>query len=263
MNLNAIYGLILRYIYIYRRSIPRLIEMLFWPTMDLLVWGFLTVYMTQLSGSGTVTYLIGAMIFWDILYRSAQGVSVSFLEDIWARNTLNVFVAPIRLREFIIGTYLVGFIKTSFIVLMLGLLALWIYDFNITRIGLALLPLFANLMMMGWAIGMITMALIMRYGQGVEALAWGIPFLIQPFAAVFYPLDVLPQWMQTVGHAMPATYAFEGMRQVIIHPDTFPTMLFLQATLLNILWLIGAGIFTHALYQSSRREGHLAKFGTL
>jgi ABC-2 type transport system permease protein len=263
MNLTTIRGLILRYIYIYRRSIPRLIEMLFWPTMDLLVWGFLTVHMTQLTGSTTVTYLIGAMIFWDILYRSAQGISISFLEDIWARNTLNIFVAPVRLSEFIIATYIVGFLKTSFIVLMLSFLALWIYDFNLALHGIAILPLFANLMMMGWAIGMVTMALIMRYGQGVEALAWGIPFLIQPFAAVFYPIDVLPAWMQTIGLTMPAAYVFEGMRQIIAHPGTFPTALFMKATLLNLLWLLGAALFTRALYQSSRRYGHLAKFGTL
>ncbi|MCS7063669.1 MAG: ABC transporter permease [Methylacidiphilales bacterium] len=263
MNGVTIYGIVLRYLYIYRRSVPRLIEMLFWPTMDLLVWGFLTVYMTQLSGSPKITFLIGAMIFWDILYRSAQGVSISFLEDIWARNTLNVFVAPVRISEFIVATYVVGFLKTSFIVLILSGLAVAIYDFHLTRLGLALIPLFANLMVMGWAIGMITMALIMRYGQGVEALAWGIPFLIQPFAAVFYPLEVLPPWMQAVGSWMPATHAFEGMRQVIADPGSFPMELFLRAAGLNVLWLVGAGVLTWVLYQSARREGHLAKFGTL
>lgn len=263
MNWSAVYGLVLRYTYLYRRSVPRAVEMIFWPTMDLLVWGFLTLYLVQLKpGLGTtVTFLIGAMIFWDILYRSAQGVSVSFLEDIWSRNVLNVFVAPVRLREFLSATILVGFIKTAFIVLLLAVMAFFVYDFKLWNMGLNLLPLFANLLMMGWILGIFTTALIMRYGQGVEALAWGIPFMIQPFAAVFYPLSVLPQWMQAVGWFLPATHVFEGMRAVL-QTGTLSWSHFLWATGLNLVGLILVSLFMNYMFAAARKHGYLAKLGT-
>jgi ABC-2 type transport system permease protein len=264
MNWPAVQGLVLRHLYIFRRSTPRLVEMIFWPMMDLLVWGFLTVYISQLKPGvgGAITYLIGAMIFWDVIYRSAQGVSVSFLEDIWSRNVLNVFVAPVRLREFVLATYIVGLMKTLFIVGLLGVLSFYLYHFYLFDVGFGLLPFMANLLMMGWAIGMFSMALIMRYGQAVEALAWGIPFLIQPFAAVFYPLSVLPVWMQAIGNCIPATHVFEGMRAVLADGSAFPWHSLALATGLNIVWLVGVSLYLRQMFAAAREHGYLAKLGT-
>lgn len=214
MNGARIRALVLRYTFLYTRSVPRVAEMFFWPVMDLLVWGFITVYLMRMQNRvpATVTFLLGSMIFWDILYRAQQAVTISFLEDIWARNLLNIFVAPIRVSEFIAATYVVGFVKILITVAILAGLAAWLYSWNLFQMGFSLIPLFANLLLMGWAVGMVTTALIMRWGQSAEALAWGIPFLIQPVAAVFYPLDVLPGWLQPVALCIPATHVFEGMR---------------------------------------------------
>ena len=204
MNWGRIRALVLRYTFLYTRSVPRVAEMFFWPVMDLLVWGFITVYLQKLAHPvpATVTFLLGSMIFWDILYRAQQAVTISFLEDIWARNLLNIFVAPIRVSEFIAATYIVGFVKILVTVGILAGLALWFYHWNLFQMGLPLIPLFASLLLMGWAVGMITTALIMRWGQSAEALAWGIPFLIQPVCAVFYPLNVLPSWIQPISRAV-------------------------------------------------------------
>ena len=217
MNWRRISALVLRYTFLYTRSLPRVAEMFFWPVMDLLVWGFITVYLLRMEHKlpAAITFLLGAMIFWDILYRAQQAVTISFLEDIWARNVLNIFVAPIRVSEFIVATYIVGFVKILITVAVLASLAYGLYSWSLFQMGLALIPLFANLLLMGWAVGMMTTGLIMRWGQSAEALAWGIPFLIQPLAAVFYPLDVLPAWLQPIARTIPATHVFEGMRAVL------------------------------------------------
>src|SRR5580700_1078136 len=218
MNLRHVRALVLRYTFLYTRSVPRAAEMFFWPVMDLLVWGFITVYLQRLKYQvpSMVTFLLGSMIFWDILFRAQQAVTISFLEDVWARNLLNIFVSPIRVSEFIAATYVVGFVKILVTVTILASLALGLYGWNMFQlIGFPIIPLFANLLLMGWAVGMVTTALIMRWGQSAEALAWGIPFLIQPVAAVFYPLSVLPSWVQVIAKGIPATYVFEGMRYVL------------------------------------------------
>ncbi|MGA2140633.1 MAG: ABC transporter permease [Verrucomicrobiia bacterium] len=263
MSLGHIRALVLRYTFLYTRSVPRVAEMFFWPVMDLLVWGFLSVYLQRLGHQvpATITFLLGSMIFWDILYRAQQAVTISFLEDIWARNLLNIFVSPIRVSEFIAATYVVGFVKILITVAILAGLALWFYHWNLFAMGLPLIPLFANLLLMGWAVGMITTALILRWGQSAEALAWGIPFLIQPVAAVFYPLSVLPGWLQVIARGIPATYVFEGMRQVL-RGEGFPTHHLACAFGLNVLYLIGAGMFFNYMFGVAREKGLLAKLGT-
>ena len=269
MNLRHIRALVLRYTFLYTRSVPRVAEMFFWPVMDLLVWGYVTIYLQKVgSAAGLSTtstnlfkFFLGSMIFWDILYRAQQAVTSSFLEDIWARNLLNIFVSPIRVSEFIAATYVVGFVKILVTVAILAGLALGVYHWNLFQMGFALIPLFANLLLMGWAVGMITTALIMRWGQSAEALAWGIPFLIQPVAAVFYPLSVLPTWVQAIARVIPATYVFEGMRQVLGNRGLSMHHL-AWAFGLNILYLIGAGLFFNYMFGVARVKGLLAKLGT-
>jgi ABC-2 type transport system permease protein len=263
MNTRRISALVLRYTFLYTRSVPRVLEMFFWPVMDLLVWGFLSVYLMQFQNRvpGAVTFLLGSMIFWDILYRAQQAVTISFLEDIWARNLLNLFVSPIRVGEFITATYVVGFVKILITVAVLTTLAWVFYSWNLFQMGFSLVPLFINLLLMGWAVGMVTTALIMRWGQSAEALAWGIPFLIQPAAAVFYPLNVLPGWLQPIAVCIPATHVFEGMRQVL-NKEGLSAHHLGWAFGLNILYLIGGALFFRYMFGVARKKGLLAKLGT-
>ena len=263
MSWKRISALALRYTFLYTRSVPRVAEMFFWPVMDLLVWGFITVYLMRMDNRvpATVTFLLGSMIFWDILYRAQQAVTISFLEDIWARNLLNIFVAPIRIGEFIAATYVVGFVKILITVGVLTSLAWWFYSWNLFQMGFDLIPLFINLLLMGWAVGMVTTALIMRWGQSAEALAWGIPFLIQPVCAVFYPLNVLPNWIQPISLSIPATHVFEGMRQVLNGKGLSAHHL-VWASLLNIIYLVAAALFFRYMFNVAREKGLLAKLGT-
>ena len=263
MNWRRVNALVLRYTYLYTRSVPRLIEMFYWPVMDLLVWGFITTYLLRLGNKmpATVTFLLGSMIFWDILFRAQQTVTMSFLEDIWARNLINIFVSPVRVSEFIAATYVVGFVKIMLTAIILVVMAYFLYAFNLFQMGFSLIPLFVNLLLMGWAVGMVTTALIMRLGQSAEALAWGIPFLIQPIAAVFYPLNVLPHWVQPIALLVPATHVFEGMRQVL-RGEGLSAHYLVWAFSLNAVYLIIAAAFFRLMFEAARKKGLLAKLGT-
>lgn len=262
MKFHRVFALVQRHTFLIRRSPPRMIEMVFWPVMDLFVWGFLTVYLKKIPEiPASITFLIGAMIFWDIFFRAQQGVTMSFIEDVWSKNLLNLFVAPLRLWEFLAATYIIGLIKVTVIVLVLSGLALSFYDFNLYSLGLSLIPLFANLLVMGWAFGMFTTALIVRFGQSVEALAWGIPFLVQPLSAVFYPVSALPAWLQPLSLCLPSTHSFEGMRQVL-EGRGFPLDHVLWGLGLNVLFLAAAGWFFAWMFGIARKRGYLAKFGT-
>ena len=217
LSAERIFALLLRQLYLYRRSMIRMLEIIYWPVMDLLVWGFLSLYVGRLRGGGAlaVAFLLGGMILWDIFFRAQQAISVSFLEDIWTRNLINVFVSPISTLEFILAMLLLGVMKVIVTGLLLSGLALALYTFNIFQYGLPLIPYVLNLLLSAWGIGVITTAMILRFGQGAETLAWAIPFLFQPFSAVFYPVAVLPAVLRPLALALPTTHAFEGMRMVL------------------------------------------------
>lgn len=264
MNVRVIWALVLRYIFLYTRNPVRLVEMVFWPVVDLLVWGNLTLFLqrnTTQQFANYILFLLGAMILWDIMFRAQQGVAISFLEDVWTRNLLNVFVAPVRTSEYLGATFSVGVLRILITGLVLGSIAWFGYAFNVFILNWWLVPFFLNLMLFGWSLGMISTALILRWGQAAESLAWAVPFFIQPAVAVFYPVADMPGWAQPIAWSFPATYIFEGMREVM-KTGSMNTTLLMQAFGLNLLYLGAAsGLFLWIL-QVTRRRGLLTKFAT-
>lgn len=261
MNFRVLGSIALRYFWLYTRHPVRVVELLFWPFMQLLVWGFLTQYLQSQGGGDfprTITYLIGAIILWDALFRSQQGVAISFLEDVWTRNLLNIFAAPVRTAEYVGAMFLVGFGRVTFTGLILSVIALLAYQFNLYALNLALVPFYLNLLLFGWAMGLLSVSLILRFGHGAESLAWAVPFLIQPVSAVFYPVTALPAWLQSIAHGIPSTHVFEGMRAVIAG-QSFPAHHILSAFGLNALYLSLALWLLHATLTGARRKGFLVK----
>ena len=160
MKIHRIAAMVIRHLYLYKRSLPRLMEVFYWPFLDLMVWGFISIYLARFKGAlpDFAAFLIGALILWGILFRSQQGLSVSFLEDMWARNLLNIFVSPISPVEYITSLMLVSIVKLLLASAVMVLFAWLFYSFNIFLIGIALIPLIINLVIMGWAMGVVTMA---------------------------------------------------------------------------------------------------------
>ncbi|QSR88753.1 ABC transporter permease [Methylacidiphilum caldifontis] len=262
MNRERIIGLFLRYTYVYRRSWIRVLEFVFWPLMDLLVWGYLTLYLTgsPKNFSSPFQFLIGAMILWDVLYRTQLGITLSFLEDVWSKNLINLFVSPITIGEFFVATILVGITKSLLIVGLLGTIAALFFHFNLLQLGTYLLPLVCNLFLMGAACGILTIAFLLRWGQAAESLAWAIPILFQPFAAVFYPLHVLPSSIQPLSFLIPATHVFEGLRSGLEGIYAYNHLLW--ATALNFCYLGLSFILFKHFFSIAKEKGLLVKLGT-
>ena len=256
--------MLLRYVYLHKRSLPRTLEIVFWPVMELLVWGFVSVYLKQLT-QNTLTHLfsffINAMIFWDILYRSQQAVSIAIVEDIWTQNIVNLLVSPLQIWEWLTATFIYGLAKVLLITAILSLIALALYRFNlIDNLGFSVIPLIANLLIFGWAVGVFTSGLIVRWGHAAEALVWGIPYLLQPLSAIYYPLSVLPPWLQGISRCLPSTYVFEGMRAATVTKE-MPADYFLIALALNGVYFVLGGLFFKRMYVSSRQSGRLGRLG--
>jgi len=264
MNFRVIFALVQRYSFLYIRNPIRGFELIFWPAMELLLMGFLTKYIqSETTGdfSTFISFLIGATIFWDVLFRAQMGVSISFLEDMWTRNLLNVFVAPIRIKEYLTAMFCMGVLRVTIVVVIMSIIAWLLYAFNLYAFSWYLIPYFALLMMFGFSLGIISVSLILRWGQAAESLAWAVPFMIQPFSAVFYSVDTLPQFMQYVAWCFPSTYIFEGMRQ-LVRTGTMDWFAVWISCGLNLLYLaLSAAIFIW-MFAKARKLGLLTKIAT-
>ncbi len=262
-SLARITALFERYLWLHRRSLVRSFDIFFWPVMDLLIWGFVTRYIQQ-AASGPIAqlaiFLIGAMISWDLHYRGQQAVTISLMEEVWTRNIVNVFIAPIRLWEWVAATFCYGTLKVAIVTLLLATIAKALYAFDLFRIGWGFLPLAANLLVFGWAIGMFTAGILLRFGYAAEALIWGIPFLIQPFSCVFYPVSTLPSWAQSIARCLPSTYVFEALRN-ILREGTVPWSAWLMILGLNAFYgLLGGALFVW-MFRRARATGQLGRLG--
>ena len=260
MNSRRIKALIIRHLYLYQRSLPRLMDVFFWPTMDLLVWGFLSIYLEKLNlGSvNIVSVLLGAVIFWGMLQQSQGSVSTTFLEDVWEKNFLNLFVTPLSISEFLFATVCLVAVRVVFGLIVISLLALVFYQFNILILGFAVIPFLLNLIIFGCTLGFLITVVIFRYGTSAQVLAFGFIFLIQPFSAVFYPVSALPKAVQFVSFFMPSTYVFEGMRQ-FLNNGTFNGQYALYAFLLNIFYLALVLALFYAVFSWVKKKGLLLK----
>ncbi|HSR56092.1 MAG TPA: ABC transporter permease [Alphaproteobacteria bacterium] len=255
-------AMVVRYVYILRGSWPRIIELAYWPLMQVVLWGFISKFLATNSswvaqGAGV---LIGAVLLWDILFRGQLGFSVSFLEEMWSRNLANLFVSPLRPYEFVLALIIMSLIRTLIGVVPAALLAILFYRYSVFDLGLPLIAFFFLLMMLGWAVGLIITAIILRFGLGAESLAWIAMFAIAPLSGVFYPVATLPEWLQTVSWALPSAYVFEGMR-AIIFDGTVRLDHLATALALNVAYITAAGAFFLHTFHIARREGLLMTLG--
>ncbi len=254
--------MILRYWYLLRSSWPRLLELTYWPTVQMLTWGFLQLYVGQNAGffaraGGT---FIGAVLLWDIMFRGQLGFSISFLEEMWSRNLANLMISPLKPIEFILAMTAMSLIRLFFGMVPVTLLAIGFFGFNLYGLGFALAAFFLNLILTSWSVGVFVSGVVMRNGLGAENLAWTVMFLLMPLCCVYYPVSVLPHWLQVVAWSLPPTYVFEGMRALMID-HTFRADLMIEAFAMNVAFFAVALAGFLLLLNAARRNGSLMQTG--
>ena len=259
---QRIWAMVLRHSYLLRSSWPRLLELAYWPTFQLLLWGFITTFFLQHSSwiAQAAGVLISAVLLWDVLFRANLGLALTFLEEMWARNLGQLFISPLRPSELIASLMFISLIRTLISVTPAAFLALPLFDVWVFDLGLGLAAFFFNLMVMGWAIGLLVSGLLLRLGLGAESLCWLGIFLIAPITGIYYPVEVLPDLLEPIAWTLPSTYVFEGMRSVLFD-QVFRWDLLAGAVVLNLLYLlICSGVFLW-MFRGARYQGKLLQQG--
>lgn len=207
-----------RHAYVLARSPHRLFDVTLWPLVDVLLFGALATYVgdgSATSGERAAGYLIAGIVLWHVIYQSQISVSTGFLEETWSRNLLNLMVTPVREVEYVGGVALFGMLKLVVGVGVVALGALVFFSFDVSTLGFGLIPIAAVLLMVGWVISLFVVGIVLRFGAGAEALAWGVMFVVMPLSGIFYPVDALPTVLQPIAQALPTTHAFAALRGLV------------------------------------------------
>jgi len=255
-RMNAI---VLRHFYLLRSSWARVLELAYWPVINMTLWGFMTVFLVGQSSlfAQAAGLLLAAILLWDVLFRSQLGLGLAFLEEVWSRNLGHILVSPIRPYEYIAALFVVALMRVLIGVGPAALFAWGLYDYSIFTMGL---PLVAFFVVLGWSIGLAINGLILRFGLGAESMAWMALFVLAPICGIYYPLSVLPEWLRAISYAIPASYIFEGMRAVLIE-KTFRVDYLVTAALLNVVYFAGGVAAFLYCFKAARHRGLILQIG--
>ncbi len=260
MKRNRVKAVVMRHVYEARRNVDRITDTVYWPVLDIVVWGFFTIYLK--SGNrlapGVVSFLLGAVILWGMFYAFQRDMAVGFLDELWSRNLINLFSSPLTVWEYMTGLVLVNVLKAGVGLTAAAMIAWASFAFDVFPWMPSFVPYLADLLLFALALGLVITGLIFRYTTRIQALAWSFAGLLMPLSCVFYPLSALPKYLQPVAWMLPTTHAFEGMRQTLAGRG-FSAKHFLWGIGLDLVYLVIAALFFRWIFEVARSRGLLVK----
>jgi len=259
---GRIYALVLRHIHIWRSSVMRLIDSIYWPAVQMVMWGFMTQYLMPQASfvAQAAGVLLSGLLLWEVVVRGNLSLSIAFLEEMWSRNLGHLFVSPIRSWEMATGIIIAALLRTLLGLIPVSLLAWAFFGYAVWSLGTPLIAFFAILQMFSWSIGLAMSGLVMRVGQSAESFAWAAVFILMPVSGVYYPIGILPHWLQVIAHGLPTSYVFEGMRAILAEKTVHWDLLAFAFVLSALYLVVGFQIFQW-FFRSSRRAGTLLSQG--
>jgi ABC-2 type transport system permease protein len=250
-----------RHAYVLLRSPHRLFDVAVWPVVDVLLFGSIGVFVAGEGSAGRTAfgYLLAGVILWHVVYQAQIALSTGFLEETWSRNLLSLLVSPLRELEYAAGVALFGLVKLGLGVGLVTLTVVGFYAFDVTALGLAVLPVVVILLLVGWTIALFVIALVLRFGSGAEALAWGILFVVMPLSGVFYPIEALPAFLRPVALLLPTTHAFAAGRALLDGQAMPWRLLGLAAGTAVLAAALAVALLARALV-TFRRRGYVTRY---
>ena len=262
MRWHKIYGLSLRQIYLIKSCFPRILDLIYWPSIQIFLWGFISKFFTLNSSyfDNTVGVILTAAILYDFLFRSSISYNMMFLEEIWSRNFTNLFIAPIKISEIISALTLTAIFRTMIGFVPAVFIAIPLFNVSVFKLGLPLLFLLMSLYIFGISLGLLVTAGLIRFGPSFENIAWASLFFLAPLGCIYYPIEILPEILQIIAKVLPLVHIFEEMRNILIN-DLVNFYNLLTGFFLTLIYFIISVIVFYLAYFGAKKRGTLINIG--
>ena len=262
MSLTRIYGLFLRHFYLITRSFPRILDLVYWPSIQITLWGFISNFFATHTTyyNNAVGVILTCAILYDFLFRTSIGFNMLFLEEIWSRNFTNLFIAPMRIGEILTSLVITALIRSLIGLVPAILLTSPLFGISILDLGIFLFFLFLSLYIFGITLGILVSSGLLRFGPSFENIAWSTMFLLAPFGCIYYPIETLPEIFQKIAYVLPLVYIFEEARSILVN-DVVNYSNIISALMLNLLYFISAISVFYLAFAGAREKGTLVNMG--
>ena len=262
MSFTRIYGLFLRHFYLITRSFPRILDLIYWPSIQITLWGFISNFFATHSTyyNNAVGVILTCAILYDFLFRTSIGFNMLFLEEIWSRNFTNLFIAPIRIGEIITSLVFTALIRALIGLIPAILLTSPLFGISILDLGIYLFFLFLSLYIFGITLGILVSAGLLRFGPSFENIAWASLFFLAPLGCIYYPVEILPLSLQIIAKGLPLVHVFEEMRNILLNGTVNYIEIFISI-LISIAYFIFGVIIFYVAYSGARIRGTLINMG--
>tara|TARA_B100000886_G_scaffold211257_1_gene146276 strand:- start:2512 stop:3252 length:741 start_codon:yes stop_codon:yes gene_type:complete len=243
-------------------SFPRVLDLIYWPTVQIFLWGFISKFFTLNSEyySNTVGVILTAAILYDFLFRASISFNMMFLEEIWSRNFTNLFIAPIKIREIIAALTLTAIIRTLIGLVPAVLIAIPLFGVSVLKLGVPLIFLLLALYFFGITLGLLVTSGLLRYGPSFENIAWASLFFLAPLGCIYYPIEILPTYLQYIANILPLVHIFEEMRNILMTSNAEYSNI-LKAILISLIYFVFGVVVFYVSYFGAKKRGTLINMG--
>lgn len=218
MNIQPILGVILRSARLWKHDINLLLFSLYWPLLDIMIWGFLGSWMQQaqnIPNFAAVT-LLGILLL-QLAFRAPNTIVMSFMEEIWADNLVNLFSLPLKLSDWIVAiTIFTAFVSS--LIALISIIIMWLlYNIALSKILLSFALFAPPLFICGIWLGFMGLITVTFYGKRAQEFGFILVWLFAPFSGGYYPIEALPHWAQVISSFLPMSYLLESMRNYVLY----------------------------------------------
>lgn len=246
-----------RSLLINRRNVFAIFEMFFWPGIAIFSVGLLTQFLKL--DSEMVTFVLIGAVSMNTIQIAQLDLSYSLLYDVWSKSLKHKFIAPIRLSHLLVGAGLVGLFRGFLVFVVMGLACMWFFDMDLSRPGFTGLVLFLVGMFINAAIiGILVLALVLRFGHRAEVAAWAFAYLLLMLCGLYYPVTILPPPIRELAQLIPLTHFLDYFRHFYGFPLLSPHPLW-YGFLQSVIYLAGSYLLLRFTLKSALKRGILLK----
>jgi ABC-2 type transport system permease protein len=259
MKFHRINALLLKHWYTANSDLSRIFDMVYWPILGIIIFGFTVMYIESAATvPNIIVFLLGGLIMWNLFERMQQDIGTFMMNEFWARSAASLFTTPVTTGEIFVALGIVGVARSIVTFGLMFLVAFFAYHFDVINGNPSAILFAIPLVLFGWALGILVCGLIFRFSPKIQVIAWSVSFLLQPIAAAYYPLEVLPPFLQKLAMFTPLYFTFEGYR--LSYAGTFSWPLFIVSLAWCIIYLIiGYIVFAWAV-RWSKKTGQLLQY---
>jgi ABC-2 type transport system permease protein len=213
-------------------------------------------------GGDYFSFVLIGLAFTGFLGLSLSSFAQSIREGQMMGTLEIMLLSPTRLSAILVSSSLWGYLFTTLRVIVYLLFGVFVFGASLGKANIPAAILVMLLSITSFSgIGIISAAFVLIVKKG-DPVAWVLSGASSLLAGVYYPVSVLPVWLEPISRAIPLTYGLDAMRLAMLQGYSIYELrndIFVLLGFTIVLTPLAFFIFKKAL-QRAKKEGSLIQY---